>query len=555
MHRFARLLLPAAIAAAAAGGAPVVTAAPLLSFDLEWRHFASLTQGVDQSEVFDQSAAEIVVHDPGSQRAFVVYGLESRVDVLDATSGEWLGFLDLSANGSPNSVAVRNGRVAVAVAAPVITNPGAVVFFDAADGDIANGGSRTGVATVGALPDMVTFTPDGSKALVANEGEPNSGVNPVGSVSIIPVDGAGVPGSVTTADFSAFTRTALLASGVRLPDASVSAQQDLEPEYITVSPDGTKAYVSLQENNAIAEIDLQSAEVVAVRGLGTKDHSIAGNGFDASDRDDAIRIRNWQTLGMPMPDSIGSYQVNGQTYVVTANEGDARSEDARVEDLVLSDAFGDETQRQQLQQPENLGRLEVSSVDFDGTEIGTTGNPADSLYSYGTRSFSIFDEAGALIWDSGDAFERITADRYPAYFNSNNDDNTSFDSRSDAKGPEPEALVLGQVFGNTLAFIGLERIGGIMVYDITNPASPIFLDYLLDRDFDVPADTIAAGDLGPEGLFFVRPEDSPFGTFGLLVANEVSGTTAWYSIHVPTPAPLALFVAGLPLLALRRRRR
>ncbi|ESQ15998.1 MAG: alkaline phosphatase [Thiohalocapsa sp. PB-PSB1] len=554
MPNFSRRLLSITVAAAAAVASPVLTASPFVSFDREWRNFASQApDGGDQANFFDESAAEIVTLDAGSQRVFVVNGFKNRVDVLDAASGDWIGYLDVSAVGDPNSVAVSNGRVAVAVAAPIITDLGSVVFFDAADVEIDNGGSMTGSATVGALPDMVTFTPDGTKAVVANEGEPDAGVNPVGSLSIVPVDAFGVPGTVTTADFSDFSRDVLLASGVRLPDNGATPQQDIEPEYISVSPDGSKAYVSLQENNAIAEVDLQSGEVTAVRGLGTKDHNAAGNGFDASDRDDEIRIKNWQTQGMPMPDSIGAYAANGQTYIVTANEGDARNEDNRVQNLELSDAFGDAEQRTELKQQNNLGRLEVSTVDFSGTEIGTADNPADTLYSYGTRSFSIFDEAGNLVWDSGDAFEQITANLYPDDFNSNNDDNNSFDSRSDAKGPEPEALVLGRINANTLAFVGLERIGGIMVYDITNPASPIFLDYLLDRDFGVPADTIVAGDLGPEGLYFVRPEDSPFGMHGLLVANEVSGSTTWYSIQVPIPAPLALFVAGLPLLLLYQR--
>lgn len=557
---FAALLLPA----------PFALAAPSLDFTQLWSYYASSqsTAPDAQETYFDESAAEIVAHDPATQRVFVVNGFENRVDVLSAGDGSFLGYLDVSGDGSPNSVAAKNGKIAVAVEAPNKQDNGFVIFFDANDATIGSGGSSTGTADVGALPDMVTFTPDGTKAIVANEGEPDyygqGGTDPNGSISIVEVGSL----AVTTAAFTGFNKASLVAAGVRITGPNATAAQDLEPEYITVAPDGSKAYVTLQENNAIAEVDLATGQVTAIRALGTKDHDAPGNALDASDRDDAINIANWPVQGMYMPDTIGSYEVGGQTYLVTANEGDTRdyanpnnsaddyTDEARVNSLNLD--TGVFTDAATLQENENLGRLTVSSVGFDGS-VPTT---YDELFSFGARSFSIWDAVtGDLVFDSGDDFERITGalglfdQGGNPVFNSTNDDNDSFDSRSDAKGPEPEALVLGEINGNTLAFIGLERIGGIMIYDITDPNNPAFLQYLLDRDFSVDADTVAAGDLGPEGMYFLTPDLSPTGRYGLLVANEVSGSTTYYDITVPVPAPLALLAAGLlPLLRLRRRR-
>ena len=81
-------------------------------------------------------------------------------------------------------MAVFNGVVALAVEANPKTSAGVVAWVRASDLTVL------GTDTVGALPDMLTFTPDGSHLLVANEGEPNSynqpdSVDPVGSVSVI----------------------------------------------------------------------------------------------------------------------------------------------------------------------------------------------------------------------------------------------------------------------------------------------------------------------------------------------------------------------------------
>ncbi len=496
--------------------------------------------GTYSTGIFDEGAAEIAAYDPGTQRLFVTNSNSNNLDILDIsdpTTPSLFGNIDLSPfGGGVNSVAFGNNMFAVAVEAEVAQDPGSVLFFDVM-GNLMNS------VTVGALPDMVTFTPDGKKLLVANEGEPSDDYtnDPEGSVSIIDV----LSGNVTTAGFNNVS----LFGDVRIFGPGASVAQDLEPEYITVSADSKKAWVSLQENNALGILNIESGQFEKVVSLGYKDHSEDENALDASDRDDAINIRNWPVLGMYQPDAIASYAVGDRNYVVTANEGDARdydafSEEERIEDLTLDpDAFPNAAE---LQQEENLGRLTVTNTQGDTDGDGDF----DELYAFGARSFSIFDEEGNLVFDSGDDFEQITAQLLPDDFNSNNDENDSFDSRSDAKGPEPEGITVGTIFGRTYAFIGLERIGGIMTYDITDPHNPTFIEYVNNRDFSGDAEMGTAGDLGPEGLLFVSADESPNQQPLLVVTNEVSGSTTLYSIDAPEPSTsVPEPAAGFGLLA------
>jgi hypothetical protein len=252
-------------------------------------------------------------------------------------------------------------------------------------------------------------------------------------------------------------------------------------------------------------------------------------GLDASDRDNAINIRAWPVFGMYEPDAIASFQVGRNGYLITANEGDARdwpgfAEEARVSALALDPAaFPDAAT---LKNNANLGRLNVTRAlgDIDGD------GDYDALYTLGGRSFSIWTEEGAQVFDSGSDFERIIAARDPQFFNASNDDR-AFDSRSDNKGPEPEAVTVGRIGKRTYAFIGLERMGGIMVYDVTQPQRPVFVDYANHRDFSVdPPTAAAAGDLGPEGVIFIDAKDSPTREPLLVVANEISGTVTFYAV-------------------------
>ncbi|MGK7872260.1 MAG: choice-of-anchor I family protein [Xenococcaceae cyanobacterium] len=509
--------------------------------------------GTYATGIFDEGAAEIVAHDSSSQRAFVVNGGDNAIDVLDlidSTNPTLINQISIT-NGTPNSVAVKNGIVAVAVENDNPQDPGKVDFFDT-EGNLLNS------VTVGAVPDMLTFTPDGNKVLVANEGEPNDAytVDPEGSVSIIDISGGVASATVTTAGFTAFNgdKGDLIEEGVRifgpgydplypmgdpLRDLATVAQ-DLEPEYITVSGDSNTAWVALQENNAFAVLDLTTNTITDILPLGFKDHSLEDNSLDASNKDDGINIQNWPVLGMYQPDGINAFEVNGETFIISANEGDSRdydgfSEEERVKDLTLDPtAFPNATD---LQKEENLGRLKVTNTLGDADNNGEF----EQLYSFGARSFSIWDAQGNQVFDSGNDFEQITADLIPEGFNSTKDETGSFDNRSDDKGPEPSNVVTGVVDGSTYAFIALERVGGIMVYDVSDPTSPSFVQYINNRDFSVefdensdgdpdptPEQLDAVGDLGPEGLKFIAAEDSPTRRPQLLVANEVSGKTTIY---------------------------
>jgi len=487
--------------------------------------------GTFATGIFAQGAAEIVAHDPTLQRLFVVNAADQNINVLDISNPKTplrLFTINIAPYGKQaNSVAVHHGTVAAAVENENKQAPGSVIFFNTE-------GSFLSQVTVGALPDMITFSPNGLWVLVANEGEPNDDytVDPEGSVSIIDIRRGAkhvTQDDVRTADFTAFNNTPLDYS-IRIFGPNATVAQDLEPEYITVSKDSKKAWVTLQENNAIAVIDIIDAKVEKLIGLGFKDHMEEGNGIDASNKDGFINISNWPTYGMYMPDSIASYKYRGETFLVTANEGDSRdyagfSEETRVKDVILDPvAFPDQMT---LQAQENLGRLKITTTNGDLDNDGDY----DALFSFGARSFSIRTDHGHMVFDSGDDFERITAAAFPDDFNSD-EVNGSFDDRSDDKGPEPEGLALGQIFDRTYAFIGLERIGGIMIYDITNPFSPSFIQYVNTRIFTGNAEAGTAGDLSPEGIIFIPAQKSPTLKPLLVVAYEVSGTTTIFEINV-----------------------
>ena len=509
-----------------------------------------------ETGAFDESAAEIVAFDAASKRLFVVNGDSKGIDVLSlAADGRMskIGSIDTSSSanvnwGGANSAAVANGRVAVAIENDNKQLNGFVALYNAADLTLLR------VFNAGALPDMLTFTPDGNRILVANEGEPDDDylVDPEGSITLIDLS-AGVSAATTTQiGFSSFNSQidSLRAADVRIFGPGASVAQDLEPEYITVAADGNTAWVALQENNAMAVLDLASTPpaVSDIVSLGLKDHSANGNALDPSNRDDATAIANWPVFGMYMPDAIATLSVGGVDYVVTANEGDARdydgySEEDRVADLDLdANDFADAAT---LQDNARLGRLLTSVAEgraggnLDGDEL------IERIQAYGARSFSIWRGSDlSQVFDSGSDFEDITSAALGEDFNSTNDENQSGDNRSDDKGPEPEALALAELNGRHYAFIGLERVGGIMVYDVTEPANPSFVRYQIDRDFSVvfdrdseddpdpsSAQLSAAGDLGPEGMTVISAADSPTGEPLLVVASEVSGTTTVYAIR------------------------
>ena len=508
--------------------------------------------GTYSSGIFSAGGAEIVAHDPLTQRLYVVNAQAASVDVLDISnpaSPTKIATVNLLPfGGVANSVAVHEGLVAVAIEAVPKTAPGKVVFFDAALTPLSS-------VTVGALPDMVTFTHKGRYVLTANEGEPNTynnfgsetngpSIDPEGSISIINLLGGAAnltQANVATAGFSAYngSEAALRAAGIRIFGPNASASQDFEPEYIAVSADDTTAWVTLQENNAIGVIDIANATVTGLIPLGLKDHSLAGNAFDASDRDGAsngpaINIANWPVKGMYLPDTIASFQIGTETFLVTANEGDAREWPGFREDVRLATRNLDTNvfpNAAALKSNARLGRLNVSSVDGDLDGDGDL----DQIHSYGARSFTIRNTAGAIVFDSGDDFEVLTAALHgtgDVIFNASHDNN-NFDARSPSKGPEPEGVTVGRAFQHAWAFICLERIGGIMVYDVSNPSAPRFVEYANNRNFTVApslANLATVGDLGPECVVFIDEGDSPTGEPLVVVGNEISGTTTIYQL-------------------------
>lgn len=493
--------------------------------------------GMSFATNIEVNGAEIVTHDTSSNRLFVSNAGDNAVEVIDFSDPlnlTSLSAVDMNAFGDEvTSVSAFNGTVAVAVRAADQGN-GQIVFIDT-DGTVLNN------VEVGSLPDMVTFTPDGTKVLVANEGEPSDDytVDPEGTISVINITG-GIEtltqAEVTSLNFNSFdaNQAALETAGVRIFGPGASVSQDLEPEFITVSDDSSVAYVSLQENNAYAVVDLATPSITAVEAWGVKDHSLEENALDASNRLDFVFMSTWNTVGMYQPDAIDNYTVDGTNYIVIANEGDARdydgfSEEVRIGDLDLDpDAYPN---ADFLQMDENLGRLRTTNAtgDIDGD------GDIDSIHIYGGRSFSIVNaDTGAIVYDSQDLLERITKEDpvYGAIFNATDDEN-AFKNRSDDKGPEPEAVIVKEIATEWYAFIALERIGGIAVFNVTDPTAPTFETYVNNRDTTLDMEN-PEGDLAPEGIIYVAPEDNATETGLIVVANEVSATISIYTLENDT---------------------
>lgn len=498
--------------------------APVPSNQIELNYVRSFDPSGSNS-----STCEIVVHDPASQRLFTTSAVAGFLDIIDfddPTAPSVVSSIDMNSYGGVTSVAVKNGIVAVASPNADEALNGSVVFFD-------TNGTFLKQLTVGALPDMITFSPDGNKVMTANEGQPNAdySVDPEGSVSVIDISGgisALTQANVTTLLFTAYNsqESTLIANGVRKLKSTSTMSQDFEPEYITISPDSQKAWVSLQENNAIAEINLATTSITDIWALGTKDISVPGNGMDISDNNGQVLIANWPIQAFYLPDGISSYTNGGNTFIVTANEGDEKEYTGFVERTTVGAAtytldpaiFPNASI---LKQNHNMGRFRVTNLN------GNTDADADfeTINCVGTRSFSIFNATTKqLVYDSGDDFERYTAANLPTLFNADHEDNVA-KGRSRAKGPEPEGVATAQIGSETFAFISLERVGGVMVYNVTDPNNVSFVDYKNSR-----STSAYAGDHGPEGIIYIAPENSPTANGYILVANEISGTISIFEV-------------------------
>lgn len=493
--------------------------------DLTLQRLASVNIGTANA---DGGVAEIVAYNGDTQTAYVVNGQDGLLYSLQVTAqglavSDRLNVRALITGftyGDMTSVAVDtdHDRIAVALQAADYAANGRVLLLDYDFQVLAT-------YEVGVQPDMVTFTPDGNKVLTANEGEPRQGygadaVDPEGSVSIVDLEA----GTVTNAGFAAFDSESLAAEGVLIGKANGrvnEARVDLEPEYIGVSADSRTAYVTLQEANAIATVDLEAGRVTAVRSLGFQDLSREENAIDLVEDGQYAPTTYDNAVGVYMPDGVSVYEVGGVTYLVTANEGDSREWEGYLNEAEVTLTAEDGTIAE-----------EVRVLDKSCTTV-----PDESKeYLYGSRSFSIYRaDTMEQVYDSGNAFEALTNRYLPDWFNCSNDD-IDVDSRSAKKGPEPESVTVGQVGNRLFAFVALERVGGIMVYDVTNPSQASYVNYVNTRDFSGEI----AGDVAPEGLAFIAGAESPSGKPMLLAACEVSGTVALYAMDgsaVPEEEP------------------
>ncbi len=477
------------------------------------------------------SSAEVVAYDSINQHLLVTSAIQNRFDIVDFSnpnSLQTIQSVDVSAYGGITSIAVFNGLIAVASPNTNEQLNGSVLFYNSV-------GVFQKQVTVGALPDMITFNKSGNKVLTANEGQPNDAytVDPEGSVSIIDLSG-GITNltqaNVKTLGFNQFNalETSLIASGVRKTKSTSTLSQDFEPEYITISDDDTKAWVSLQENNSLGLIDLINDSIIEVKALGTKNMNMLGNSFDASDVTQVALMSNWPIKAFHMPDAITNFTINGNTYLVMANEGDEKDYNGLKERTTVgnnatildSSVFPNAAF---LKQDYALGRLRITNLNGDIDHDGDY----DELYCLGSRSFSIWNSTtNQMIFDSGDLFERLTLShpKSSAIFNADNGSN-AYKNRSRSKGPEPEGVAITKILDRFFAFISLERVGGVMVFEVTDPANPVFVDFNNTRDLNV-----FAGDHGPEVITFISKANSPDGKNYLVVANEISGTLSLFEV-------------------------
>ncbi len=519
--------------------------------------------------------AEISAFDPATKRLFVTNGTTNQIDIVDIsdpTYPEKVKSIDLAAKGviGIQSVAAKDGLVAIATTL-VSTQSNGKIFFADTNGKLVKG-VENGIE-VGALPDHVSFSPDGRYVVSANEGEPSSycltdgklptTTDPYGSISFIDVSGT-VPSAATTLNFEAYNDRAgaITFQGGRVFGPNATTAQDLEPEYITFSADSKYAYVTLQENNSIATIDVATKSILEISGLGYKKHSEAGKGLDAI-ADGKATVATQTVQGMYQPDAIASLKgADGTNYVVTANEGDARSYACLLGGTSTTTLESEDSKISSIYDSTDTGITAVK--DAVGSLVVTPFAPATAraiaitsstkvktAYSFGARSFSVWRPANVegvdtmdQVWDSGDFLETITAQLNPTGYNSDwnttNGGPNALESRSTKKGPEVEGVAVGTAYGTQWIVVGMERDGGIALFDGNDPLKPVFVDYIntsvREGNLIAGITTSTAGDVSPEGIMFVSPEDSPTGSALVLVSYELSGTVGIYEIPSKLPS-------------------
>jgi len=549
--------------------------------------------------------ALISTYAPESKWVFTVNGLDGSLDIIDISNPrnpyfvKTINFRKLGFGNRPTYVIYKNGVIAATAEQKIRQLQGKLILFD-------SWGNYLAETYVGSQPDFATFTQDGCKILVANEGEPNDDYtwDPEGSVSVIDLSNGLIflESKTIHVDFKQFNNSNI-DKKIRITGPNASVSQDFEPESITVTPDNRFAYVSLQENNTVAVLDLKSYKWIALLPLGFKNWSFgapySGNGIDFRRNNGPPSPPNgWGTnnpgnenylpsfiKGQYQPDEIRIFEYNGGIYFISANEGDSRNYQSRQGDEdgdPTYEFFNEEVSVVDFCTPSKLEPYssqiilssictQISTFNFgsasDALRLSKVGGDTngdgiiDEIYTFGARSISIWTGDGNLVWDSdleemlsgnkylGKAYyiDRITNPKnlvtstYPFY-------NTSFDRaqigkdrRSNRQGPEPEGVALGKIGNKLFAFIGLERPGGVAVYDITNPNNPIFQYYLnfrSDSNVTTIQETLLmtnlgrAGDLGPEGISFIPASQSPNGKDLILISNETSGSITLFEVKV-----------------------
>jgi len=509
------------------------------------------------------AGAEISAMDAKSKRLFITNGAKNTIDIVDISNikkPKLVKSVSLASKGVTGiqSVAAMNGLVVAATSVGEKTAAGRVFMMDV-DGKLLASAPK-GVE-VGALPDSIHFSPNGRYVLTANEGEPKDycltgGVltessDPLGSVSIIDTKATKIVAK--TLDFSGFKDrlSGIIYAGGRVYGPGASVAQDLEPEYIAISKDSKTAWVTLQENNSIATVDLESGVITGISGLGFKNYNTEGTGIDPSDRDNERRVRAVPAYGMYQPDAVAVARLGGNDYLFTANEGDAREwpclmggtdpKVAEAEDV----RYGANGTDKSLTSNANLGRLGVTPftpANVTGT-IVTTKTTVSTAYSLGARSFSVWKAPtfegvfpAQLVYDSGNLIEKKVLEVNGAYFNADWSTTTgvanAVDTRSDNKGPEPEGIAYGRAFNKNWLVVGLERDGGIMLFEVSDPAAPVFVQYISTTDWQgsMLSTPKSSGDVSPEGILFIEAKDSPTKKPLVIVSYELSGTVAIFEL-------------------------
>lgn len=439
---------------------------------------------------------------------------------------------DDSSNDSRQASICNTGDIASLAKSNVDINGGKVLIYK-------TDGTYIDAANVGDLPDMVKFV-DNSTLVVANEGEPEDDYSsdPEGSISIIKLDAENKVHNVTTLGFEDVE----LEGEVRIKPNSTK-EKDIEPEYVAVSESCETAWVSLQENNAVAIVDLQEKEITSVKGLGKVDVSKVEMDITADDSAAPVLDNPENIFALRMPDTMVAYNVGGQDFFIAANEGDDREYDEWVDyekakklDIDLSA----ELEAAVVTPDAGMESLRV----LNDLGLNQAGDQYDELYIAGTRSFTIFDANGSVVFDSGSDFEKEIAQNYAANFNTRVDDSDDFDdvtgpydkidddyyfwegvdARSLKKGVEPEALAVHKIGDKVFAYIGLEKQGGFFVYDVTTPADSKQVEYF--NDIDYTKKPSEAGDLAPEGMVAFAQDDKNY----LAVAHELSSTLAIFEL-------------------------